>query len=237
MPEVATAPKRDTKSGYNPGRVAGCLYLLLGFSVVRPIYVGGRLIVRGDAGYTVANIANHDLLFRAGIVSDILAGIGCILVALALYELLKGVDRRLAVLMVILGGVMPCALDCFNTLNDIATLLLARGDDFLAVFQGPQRAAMAMLFLRVHDYGYVVNEIFAGLWLWPFGLLVFRSRFLPRLIGAGLIINGFAYLAISFTGLLQPNYVDRVTRVVSPALIGEGAIMLWLLIKGARPPV
>jgi hypothetical protein len=211
------------------------LYLLLGFSVVRPIYITGALIVRDNAATTIRNIATHESLFRAGIVCDLLAGISCILVALALYRVFEGVDRRLGVLMVILGGLMPCAIDFFNSLNDVAALLLARGGDFLTAFEAPQRAALSMLFLRVHDHGFLINGIFAGLWLFPFGLLVYRSGFIPRLIGVGLIINGVAYLAINFTGLLLPNYVDRVTRYVSPALLGEGAIMLWLLIKGARP--
>ena len=92
-----------------------------------------------------------------------------------------------------------------------------------------------MLFLRVHDHGFLVNEVFAGLWLLPFGLLVFRSVFIPRLMGVGLIVNGFAYIAIAFTGLLAPEYVDRVSRIVSPCLVGEGVVMLWLMIKGARP--
>jgi hypothetical protein len=222
-------------SSYNPGRVAGCLYLLLGFSVVRPIYITNTLIVRGDAATTARNIATHESLFRAGIVCDLLAGVSCILVALALYRVLAGVDRKLGVLMVILGGLMPCAIDFFNSLNDVAALLLARGGDFLSAFDAPQRATLAMLFLRVHDHGFLINGIFAGLWLFPFGLLVFRSGFIPRFIGVGLIINGFAYLAINFTGLLSPNHADRVTKIVSPALLGEGAIMLWLLIKGARP--
>jgi hypothetical protein len=175
------------------------------------------------------------LLFRVGIVTDLLAGISCIFVALALYQVLKGVDQKLGALMVILGGLMPCVIDFLNALNDIAALLLVRGERFLSVFGRPQQAALATLFLRVHDHGLLINEIFAGLWLFPFGILVFRSVFIPRLIGAGLIINGFAYLAISFTGLLAPNYVDRVSRAVSPALLGELAIMLWLLIKGANP--
>jgi hypothetical protein len=64
---------------------------------------------------------------------------------------------------------------------------------------------------------------------------VFRSMFLPRLLGVLLIVSGFAYLVISFTGLLAPQYVDRVSRILSPALLGEGGIVLWLLIKGARP--
>src|SRR5262245_49864791 len=98
-------------SRYNPGRVAGCLYLLTGFSVIRPMYVGPTLIVRDNAAATLHNIAAHELLFRLGIVSDLIAGLGCILAALALYDLLKTVDRRLGVLMVVLGGIMPCIVD------------------------------------------------------------------------------------------------------------------------------
>lgn len=222
-------------SNYNPGRIAGCLYLLLGFSVFRPIYIVGKLIVREDPTATAGNIATHELLFRFGIVTDLLAGLSCFVVALALYQVLNGVDHKLSVLMVILGGLMPCIIDFFNVLNDIAALLLARGEPFLSQFGKPQQAALATLFLRIHDHGFLINEIFAGLWLFPFGLLVFRSMFLPRILGIGLIINGLAYLVISFTGILAPIHVDRVTRIVSPALVGEGAIMLWLLIKGARP--
>jgi hypothetical protein len=165
-----------------------------------------------------------------------LAGIASIFVALALYQVLKGVDPKLGVLMVILGGLMPAVIDCLNPLNDIAALLFSRDEQFLSTFDKPQQAVLATLFLRVHDYGFVISQIFAGLWLFPFGILVFRSMFIPRLIGVGLIINGFAYLAISFTGLPVPQYVDRVSKAVSPALLGEGAIMLWLLIKAAKPP-
>ena len=222
-------------SSSNPGRVAGFLYLLLGFSVFRPIYVEGALIVRNSASATAHNIATHESLFRLGIACDLLAGLSCLVVALALYGVLKRVDRSLGILMVLLGGCMPLVIDFLNSLNDIAALLLARGDGFLSAFNQPQQAALATLFLRIHEYGLVINEIFAGLWLFPFGILVFRSVFLPRLIGVALMINGCAYVTIAFTGLLAPNFVDRVTRVASPALLGEGAIMLWLMIKGAQP--
>jgi hypothetical protein len=222
-------------SSSNPGRVAGFLYLLLGFSVFRPIYVEGALIVRNSASATAHNIATHESLFRLGIACDLLAGLSCLVVALALYGVLKRVDRSLGILMVLLGGCMPLVIDFLNSLNDIAALLLARGDGFLSAFNQPQQAALATLFLRIHEYGLVINEIFAGLWLFPFGILVFRSVFLPRLIGVALMINGCAYVTISFTGLLAPNFVDRVTRIASPALLGEGAIMLWLMIKGAQP--
>src|SRR5437773_151550 len=117
----------------------------------------------------------------------------------------------------------------------IPSKLFVHGADFLSVFDKPQRDALAMLFLRLHHGGVVANEIFWGLWLFPFGLLVYRSRFLPRVLGVWLIINCFAYLAVSFTGLLWPQYEARVFNSAFPAMLGELAIMLWLLIKGAKP--
>jgi hypothetical protein len=91
-----------------------------------------------------------------------------------------------------------------------------------------------MLFLRLHDHGIMMDEIFWGLWLLPFGVLVMQSRFLPRILGAWLILNGFAYVALSFTSLLVPQFQGMVYRIIFPILFGEMAIMLWLLIKGAN---
>ena len=223
-------------STHNPGRVAGFLYLILVVTApLRLMYIPSTLFVRGDATATANNIAAHEWLFRMGIVADLLTGTIAIFVVLALYRLLKEVDQYLAALMVILGGLMVVPIYFLNTLNDAATLLLVRGADFLSVFEKPQREALAMLFLRLHHHGVVANEIFWGLWLFPFGVLVYRSRFLPRVLGIWLIINGFAYLAISFTGLLLPQYEDMVFKIAFPALVGEMAIMLWLVIKGAKP--
>jgi hypothetical protein len=223
-------------STHNPGRVAGVIYLLLVvLAPFRLMYIPSALYVRGDATATASNIANHELLFRLGMVSDLLCGTICIFLALALYRLFKGVDQNLAVLMVILGGVLPAAIDFFNVLNDAATLMLVRGADFLSVFDKPQRDALAMLFLRLHHQEIVAAEIFWGLWLFPLAILTYRSRFLPRFLGVWLIINGFAYLIISFTGLLLPQYEDMVSNIAFPALLGEMAFMLWLVIKGAKP--
>ena len=91
-----------------------------------------------------------------------------------------------------------------------------------------------MLFLRLHHQEILAAEILWGLWLFPLAMLVYRSRFLPRFLGIWLIINGFAYLAMSLTGLLLSQYEDMVSNIAFPALLGEMAIMLWLLIKGAR---
>ncbi len=206
-------------STHNPGRVAGSLYLLLLAAPLRLIYIPSKLFVHGNATATANNIAAHETLFR-----------------LALYRLFKGVDQNQAVLMVVLGGVLPSAIYFFNVLNDAATLMLARGADFLSVFDKPQRDALAMLFLHLHHQEVVAAEIFWGLWLFPLGVLAYRSRFLPRFLGIWLVINGFAYLAMSFTGLLLPQYEDMVSNIAFPAQLGELAFMLWLVIKGAKPP-
>jgi hypothetical protein len=137
--------------------------------------------------------------------------------------------------MVILGGLMPAAIYFFNVLNDAGALMLVRGADFLSVFEKPQRDALAMLFLNLHDQGFVVGEIFYGLWLLPLAVLTYRSRFLPRFLGVWLILNGFAYLVLSLTSLLLPQYEDRVSNIAFPVLFGEVAFMLWLVIMGAKP--
>ena len=216
-------------------RIAGFLYLLLVVTApLRLIYIPSTLFVRGNATATANNIAAHESLFRLGVVSDLFCGITLILLVLALYRLFSGVDQTLAVLMVVLGGLMPATIDFLNVLNDAAALLLVRGADFLSVFEKPQRDALAMLFLRLHQQEIVAAEMLWGLWLFPLAVLVLRSGFLPRFLGVWLIINGFAYLAISFTGLLLPHYEVAVSNIAFPALLGEVAIMLWLLIMGVK---
>ena len=161
----------------NLGRVAGFLYLLLAIAgPVRILYIPSKLFVHCNAVATANNIAAHESLFRLGIVSDLFVGTIVIFVALALYRLFKGVDQSLSVLVVILGGVLPSAIYFLNVLNDAAALMLAHGADFLSVFEKPQRDALAMLFLNLHEQGFFVGEIFYGLWLIPLGILTYRSR-------------------------------------------------------------
>jgi hypothetical protein len=215
-------------------RVAGLLYLLGSlFGIVRLLYVPKKLFVYGNAAATANNIAGHESLFRFGMVSYLLCGALWIFVTLALYRLLKGVNQALAVLMVILGSVVVVPIFFVNTVNDAAALLLVRGGGYLSVFDKPQSDALARLFLDLHHQLDLANEIFWGLWLIPFGLLVYRSRFLPRILGVWLIIACFGYLALSLTGLLFPDYEDQVSNIAQPLLLAELATMLWLLIMGA----
>ncbi len=220
----------------NPGRFAGLLYLLVSIpGAFALIYVPSKLIVHGNATATANNVAASETLFRLGIAGELIGQAGFIFVALALYDLLKGVNQRHASLMVTLIVVsIPIAF--LNELNAIAALVLVRGADFLSIFEKPQRDALAMLFLNLHSHGFGVAEIFWGLWLFPLGLLVYRSRFLPRFLGVWLAIGGFAYVILSLTGVLFPQYQDKVFIISQPALFGELAFMLWLVIKGAKPP-
>jgi hypothetical protein len=223
-------------SAKNPGRFAGLLYLLtsiIGFFAMA--YVPGKLIVHGNAAATASNIAASETLFRLGIAAELIGMAGFIFVAMALYDLLKGVNRRHASLMVTLIVVsVPIAF--LNELNSFAALVLVRGADFLSIFEKPQRDALAMLFLNLHHYGFVVAEIFWGLWLFPLGLLVYRSRFLPRFLGVWLTLAGFAWVILSLTGVLLPQYQGKVDTYSQPAFFGELAFMFWLVIKGAKPP-
>jgi hypothetical protein len=221
----------------NPGRVAGFWYLLLVLiGPLRLIYIPGKLFVHGNAAATAGNIAAHEWLFRFGIVADLACAVILIFLVMAFYKLFKRVDQHLAVLVVIFGGVMPALIDFVGVVSDSAALTLVRGADFLSAFDKPQRDALAMLFLRLRDHQNTAAEILWGVWLLPLALLVYRSRFLPRFLGVWLAINGFAYVILSLTGELLPQYQEKVFNYGQPAFFAEIAIMLWLLIKGAKPP-
>ncbi len=227
------------KATRNPGRVAGLWYLALTiFGPLHLIYIPSKLFVPGNAAATADNIAAHESLFCLGIATDLICAVILIFLVLAFYRLFKGVDQNLAVQVAIFGGVMPAVIYFVGVVNDLAALTLVRGSDFLSAFDKPQRDALAMLFLQLRDHQNTAAEILWGLWLIPLAILVYRSRFLPQFLGVWLVINGLAYLTMSFTGiLLSQQYQQKVFTYSQPALAGELAVMLWLVIKGARPPV
>jgi hypothetical protein len=223
-------------STHNPGRVAGLWYLVLVFvGPLRLIYIPTKLFVHGNAGATVNNIAAHEWLFRFGIVADLIGAVTLVFLVLAFYRLFKDVDQYLAMLVVILGGVMPALLYFVNVVSDSVALMIARGADFMSVFDKPQRDALVMLLLRLHDAQNIAAEMLWGLWLIPLAILVYRSRFLPRFLGVWLFINGIAYVVLCLTGELFPQYYNKAFILSQPALVGELALMLWLVIKGSKP--
>ena len=235
LPRRADAYVREDECDQEPRQIRGLLYVLAsiaGFFAMG--YVPGKLMVQGNAAATADNIAASETLFRLGIAGELIGQAAFIFVALALYDLLKEVNRRDASLMVMLIVVsIPIAF--LNELNSFAALVLVRGADFISIFDKPQREALAMLFLNLHGRGFVVAEIFWGLWLFPLALLVFKSRFLPRFLGIWLALAGFAWVILSLTGILSPQYQDKVYTSCQPAFFGEIAFMFWLLIRGPKP--
>jgi hypothetical protein len=218
-------------------RVAGLLYLLIVITApIGLVYVPGRLIVRGDAAATANHIRGAEWLLRLGIASELFHQVVVIFVVLALYRLFKAVNETLAWLVVILGALVSVPVVFLNVLNEIAALILVSGAGFLSVFDQRQLDALAYLFLRLHNQGITVASIFWGLWLFPFGMLVIRSGFIPRVLGVLLIVAGCAYLVSAFTTLVLPQYAGHVNEIALLLETAELPIVFWLAIWGARAP-
>ena len=165
-------------------RTGALLYLLLIISApIGLLYVPSTLIVPGDATATADHIRASEWLFRIGIGSELFHQAIAIFLVLALYRLFKPVNEQHAKLVVILGALVSVPIMFINVLNEIAALILVNGADFLSVFSKSQLDALALLFLRLHEQGTEIVQIFWGLWLFPYGILVIRSGFIPRLLG------------------------------------------------------
>ena len=216
-------------------RIAGLLYLLLGVTSTFGLSIPS-FIVRGDAAATADKIVSHHLFYRLCVVSDLASQILFVFLVLTLYQLLKGVNKRLAALMVALV-LVQVPMTFATMLCGIAPLVLLNGADYWSVFDKHQLDAMTMGFLSLRSYG--INAVTAlwGLWLLPFGLLIFRSGFIPRILGVILIVGCFADLTVSVTSLLFPAYEHAVQKLLILG-VGEILIILWLLIRGAKvqPP-
>jgi hypothetical protein len=215
-------------------RIAGTLYLLSAATAGVPLlFVPSALIVSDNAAATANNILASEIVFRACIVSELVGAILFVFLVRTLYRLLTGVDKTYSSLMVTLV-LVSVPITSLNVLNDIVALTLLHGAKFLSVFDQPQRDALAMLFLGLHGDGINLANIFNGLWLVPFGILVMRSGFIPRILGILLIADCCALVAVSLTALLLPAYLDIVSRVAIIPELGELWMMAWLLIKGVR---
>lgn len=221
---------------HRTARRAGLFYL--GMVLIGPfvlLYVPGKILVPGDASATAANILAHQDLYRAAIAAGILGEICMVAAVLYLYRLLRDVGPDLALAMVaLILVVVPLAF--LRLANDVATLKFVRGGEFLAVFDKPQRDALALLLLQADKAGTLVSQVFWGLWLMPLGLLVYRSGFLPRWLGLWLVVNGVTYVALSAIGLWWPAHAGMAINLATPALLGEVALTVWLLIMGGRLP-
>ena len=198
------------------------------------LYVPRVLIVRGDATATANNVRDAEALLRLGMAVELFTATMVIFAVLAFYQLFKATSQKHALAFTVLF-LISVPISYLNVLNDLAALTLARGPAFLAnVFDKAQLDALVFFFLRLHNQGIVLAQIFWGLWLFPFGIAVMRSGFIPRFVGIAAMIAGGGYVIASSISLFFPAFAQwgQLAMVLG---IGEFAI-LWMLIWGTKEP-
>ena len=214
-------------------RMAGFLYLIyMATHIISDVW-RDSFIVLGDAAATASTIMAHEGLFTITAVGDLLAAALFFLAAWALYVLLEPVNKNLALLFLLLN-LAGVVIQCMSALNLFAALLLMNGPDYLNVFQVDQLQSLAMFFLDLREKGFTVAYLFYGVWLFPLGYLVFKSGFLPRILGIVLMVHCFTWLSTFFQSFLFPGF-DAITYVSYPlGFIAEFGLTLWLLVMGAK---
>jgi hypothetical protein len=212
-------------------RIAGFLYFM--FIVTSFIANWFGRFVSVDAPVTVNHILAHESQFRIGFVISLFSYVLFLLAAWYLYVLLKPVDKNLALLFLLLnlGGF---AILVLSHLNLFSSLLLLSGADYLKVFQPDQLQAQAMLFVNLYKNGSTIAQIPYGIWLFPLGYLVFKSGFLPKILGILLIADCFGLLIYVCQRFLLPGFIIISYPCLVVSFIAEISLSLWLFIKGVK---
>ncbi|MGY0234694.1 DUF4386 domain-containing protein [Longispora urticae] len=217
-------------------RLAGLFYLIVGVFAGFAFYGRAEVHVPGDAATTARNVAEHAGLVRYGFVADLVQATFFLFLAMALYVLLKHVHHNAARAMVLFVAV-AVALMCANMLHQFGALLVATDSSYADALGRPGADALVLLLLDLHQYGFLVAQIFFGMWLLPLGYLVHRSGMLPRALAYLLYVGGVGYLVDLLARFLVPDVGDIVSPfLVAPAAVAEISMVLWLLIKGVRTP-
>ena len=224
----------DIRSLKKQSRKAAILYFLNALPApFALLYVPSVLIVRGNATATANNVRDSETLLRLGMAGELFSATLVIFAVLAFYTLFKAVSGKYARAMLILM-LISTPISYLNVLNDLAAITFARGPEFLSSFVQPQRDALVLFFLRLHSQGFVLAQIFWGLWLFPFGVLIWRSGFIPRIIGVFAIMACCGYVISSSASLFVPDYAGAIGQYAMILQAGELSL-IWLLIWGAKP--
>jgi Domain of unknown function (DUF4386) len=217
-------------------RLAGLIYLILIISgILNLMYLPSKLIVWESAAKTIENITQSEQLFKLNIVSGIIC-FGCFLILpLVLYKLLNHVNKTQAMLMVVFA-IVSVPISFVSMLHHFSVITLLGNDTFLKGLDQVQLETEVMLHLRYFYDGVQLAQIFWGLWLFPFGYLVYKSGFIPKFFGVFLMMGCFGYLIEFFGSFLFPNFSGSIieTIVGIPSSVGEIGICLWLLIMGVK---
>ncbi len=224
------------KSRQGTARFGGALYAVMGLcGAFTLLYVPSVFVVRGDATATAGRISASPGLYRFGVFADLMCGIFAVWLAVVLYELFQDVDRRQARLMVgLVFGMVAAGL--VNTVLMAGPLVLTSGATYLAAFDKPQLDALTLALVGWRGQGIRAATMYWGVWLLPLGILVYRSGFLPRLLGVLVFIAGCSYVVNCLAYFFLPAHAGLIARAsMLPQAAGEAGFTGWLLFRGARP--
>lgn len=216
-------------------RIAGLIYLAFAiFSAFGMVYVPSKLVVEGNALQTVQNIFASETLFRLGIASNLIGQVLFIFLAMQLYTILNSVNKFQARLMVVLV-ISAVPIMFMLILNQFGVMLISNGAEYFNVFSTEQIHAISLALIDFYNGGVLIIGIFWGLWLLPFGYLVIKSGFIPKVFGILLIVSGLCYLIDSLSFIINPSFRVIISSfITAPLALGEFAMILWLLIVGVK---
>ena len=222
-------------SDKNTARIAGVLYLLNGiFSGFAFAYVIGNVYVMDNAAATAANVAAHSGLVRIGVAADLFQATIWVFLAMTLYLLLKRVNKSAASTMVVLVAI-GAAIVCLNDVFQFESLRIATDNTYAAAFGNAGSNALVLLLLDIHHYGFLIAQIFFGLWLVPLGYLAYKSGMFPKALGVALIAGGVCYLVGMLAVFLIPDFGEKInTFITISSAIAEIWMLAYLLVIGVR---
>jgi len=207
---------------------------MLPIAPVGLVYAPAKIFVGGDPAATADNVRHFGGLLHAAMACDLAHQLICVFLIIALYKLFRPVNEFLAKQVVIFGALLSVPIMFINVLNDVAAEFLANQPLYQNAFDTDQINALIYLFMQLHGQGIVVASIFWGIWLIPFGMLVIRCGFIPKIFGYLLFLAGAGYIVNSFTSLVLPEYASIVSPIAGATNIAEVPIIFWLAFWGAR---
>lgn len=225
-----SSPKRLAK-------IAGLLYLIVGiFGGFAYGYVLAKVYVPGDAATTAANALANTGLIRIGVVADLFQATVFVFLAMTLYLLLNHVHKNAARAMVVLVAIATTIM-CLNNVFQFAASLVATDKSYVAAFGAAGSNALVLLLLDMQHYGFLIAQIFFGLWLVPLGYLAYTSGMFPKALGVVLIVGGICYLLDMLAAFLLPDLGKQIHGFLAiPPTIAEIWMLGYLLVKGVKAP-
>lgn len=192
-----------------------------------------RVVVSGNAAATAANILAHESFYRLGIGANVIATVSYLAATVLVYYLLKPVNRTVS-LMAAFFSLTGCAISCLSFVFQLAPLVVLRGASFGSVFTKEQLQTLARMFLRLSEHA-SISFVFFGLHVFLIGVLILRSTFLNRIVGVLMLCGGLGWLTFAFANLLLPP-LGRILSpyILFPGMLGEGSLIVWLLVKGVN---